>query len=172
VTASLTAANPDLIAGTGIFVGQCLFAATPSLALGVEALIHRGMNPSIRQVATQFSGSLVAKYDAEKWSSTVQVAPLEIGLHASYWHKLNANQSIGVEIEGKGAAGECATTLGYAFDIPGANCVVKAQMDTNLTIATTLEKKLTPLPLTLTLCCQGNQKKAQYITGIGLSVGS
>lgn len=55
----------------------------------------------------------------------MQVAPLEMGLHASYWHKLNANQSIGVEIEGKGAAGECATTLGYAFDIPGANCVVK-----------------------------------------------
>ena len=45
-------------------------------------------------------------------------------------------------------------------------------MDTNLTIATTLEKKLLPLPLTLTLCCQGNQKKAQYITGIGLTIGS
>ena len=64
---------------------------------------------------------------AEKWSSTIQVAPLEKGLHASYCHKLNDYQSIGVEIEGKGAAGarECSTTVAYAFDIPGADCTVK-----------------------------------------------
>lgn len=45
-----------------------------------------------------------------------------------------------------------------------------ASIDSNMNIATTIEKKLTPLPMSITLCCQGNQKKAQYMTGIGLSM--
>lgn len=53
----------------GIFVAQCLYAARPNLALGVEGLFHRGMNPSIRQVATNVSASLVAKYTGTQISN-------------------------------------------------------------------------------------------------------
>lgn len=68
---------------------------------------------------------MIAFFPGDNWSGAVQVSPLELALHASYYHKLNDNQAIGVELEGRGAAGECATTLGYSFDIPGAECTVK-----------------------------------------------
>lgn len=62
---------------------------------------------------------------AEDYSAAVQISPLELGLHASYYHKINENQAIGVELEGRSAASECTSTLAYSFDIPGAECTVK-----------------------------------------------
>ena len=49
--------------------------------------------------------------------------------------------------------------------------ILLAFLDTNLNIAATVEKKLSPLPMTLTLSCPGNQKKSQYVAGIGISTG-
>ena len=46
----------------GIYIGHCLYAVKPNLALGLEALMQRGMHPMLGQVTTQFSGSLAARY--------------------------------------------------------------------------------------------------------------
>lgn len=59
----------------------------------------------------------------ENWSSTVQCSPLDLSLHASYFHRLNKQHSVGVELEGR--ASEVSTTLGYVYDITGADCTVK-----------------------------------------------
>ncbi|KAF6030776.1 TOMM40L [Bugula neritina] len=159
-TLSLTAANPDLLAQTGIYIGHCLFAVKPNLAVGAEALFQRVLHPALGQVVSQLSGGLVAKYNGEDWSATAQISPLEMSLHTSYYHKMNEHQAVGVELEGRGAAGECSATLAYSFEIPNAECTVKASIDSNLSIATTIDKKLTPLPMSLTLCCQGNPKES------------
>ena len=62
---------------------------------------------------------------ADNWSAAVQVSPMELGLHTSYLHKLNPQQSVGVELDGKVATGECVATLGYCFEIPAAETTVK-----------------------------------------------
>lgn len=64
-------------------------------------------------------------YLADNYNAAVQISPLELGLHASYYHKLNDNQAVGVELEGRSIAAECTSTLAYSFDIPGADCTVK-----------------------------------------------
>lgn len=58
-------------------------------------------------------------------NAAIQVAPAELGLHASYYHKLNDNQAFGVELEGKRTTKECVATVGYSFEIPGAETTVK-----------------------------------------------
>lgn len=50
---------------------------------------------------------------------------MELGLHTSYYHKLNTNHAVGVELEGRAAASECTATAAYSYDIPGADCLVK-----------------------------------------------
>ncbi|XP_067936584.1 mitochondrial import receptor subunit TOM40 homolog [Watersipora subatra] len=170
-TLALTAANPDLLAQTGIYIAHGLYAVTSNLAFGLEGLVQRGLHPALGKVATQFSGSVVARYNVESYNAALQISPLELGVHASYYHKLTSSQAVGVELEGRGATGECNTTVSYSFDIPGADCVVKASADTGLNIIASVEKKLTPLPMALTLCCQANQKKSQYLAGIGVTAG-
>ena len=53
---------------------------------------------------------------------------MDLGIHASYYHKLTENQTLGVELEGKGAQGEAVSTVGYSFDIPGADCNIKGEV--------------------------------------------
>ena len=49
----------------GIYIAHGLYAPTPNLAFGVEALMQRGMHPALGQVVTQFSGSVVGRYKGE-----------------------------------------------------------------------------------------------------------
>lgn len=50
---------------SGIYVAHGLYALTPKISIGAEGIIHRGMNPTLRQIATQFSGSVAAKYTSK-----------------------------------------------------------------------------------------------------------
>lgn len=64
---------------------------------------------------------------AEKYNAALQIAPKELGLHASYYHKLSDNQALGAEIDGKVSTKECVATVGYSFDIPGSETSVKSK---------------------------------------------
>lgn len=49
----------------GIYIGHCLFAVKPNLAVGAEALFQRVLHPALGQVVSQLSGGLVAKYNGK-----------------------------------------------------------------------------------------------------------
>lgn len=70
------------------------------------------------------------------------MAPVEQGLHASYYHKLNDNQAVGVEIDGKRSTKECVATVGYSFEIPGAETIVKSELLDNDILLLTNDIKL------------------------------
>ena len=56
-------------------------------------------------------------------------------------------------------------------DVPRAGFVFRGAVDSNWTVKGVLEKKLLPLPLTLSLCGLLNHPKQSFTMGAGLIMG-
>ncbi|KAG1663718.1 Mitochondrial import receptor subunit TOM40 1 [Nymphon striatum] len=165
-TASLTAANTDVITETGIIIGQYLQSVTKSLALGAE-LVH--------QYGPQVPGggisnlSILGKYTGDSY--TVSGTLGSGGAHACYYHKCSEQLKVGVEVETNLRTEESVASVGYQIDLPKSNLAFRGMLDTNWIVGAVLEKKLTPLPFTFLLSGLINHDKNQFRFGCGLLIG-
>ena len=91
--------------------------------------------------------------------------------HLSFFQKCSENLQIGVETETNLRMGESTASLGYQFELPKGNVLMRGSIDTDFMIKGVLEKKLMPLPFTLALCGLLNHRKNQYSFGCGLIIG-
>ncbi|KAH0819666.1 hypothetical protein GEV33_003125 [Tenebrio molitor] len=118
-TASVTVANPDIIAGSGVMVLHYLQAVTPRLALGSELAYQKGPGIPGGEIALL---SAAAKYTTENTqiSGTLGVS----GVHLCYYQKASSQLQIGVELEANPRMQESVASIGYQVDLPKSEVVV------------------------------------------------
>ncbi|XP_074652355.1 mitochondrial import receptor subunit TOM40 homolog 1-like [Tubulanus polymorphus] len=167
-TASVTLGNIDIVNESGIVVSQYLQNVTSKLALGAELLYQYGPQVPGSEITVL---TLAGRYLGKNWQLSSNICPAAGGAHACYYHKINDNLHVGLELEGSLRMQECTATAGYQYEIPKANLTFRGQLDTNWCIGAVLEKQLQPLPFTLAISAYANQVKAMYKFGIGLIVG-
>ncbi|XP_017768009.1 PREDICTED: mitochondrial import receptor subunit TOM40 homolog 1-like [Nicrophorus vespilloides] len=165
-TASMTVANPDVVAGTGVMVLHYLQAVTPRLALGSELAYQKGPTIPGGEIALL---SLAAKYATENYqcSGTLGVS----GIHLCYYQRASKQLQIGVELEANHRMQEAVASIGYEVDLPKSDVLFKGHVDSNWTVGAVLEKKLNPLPFTLALSGLMNHTKGQFRLGVGIIIG-
>jgi mitochondrial import receptor subunit TOM40 len=78
---------------------------------------------------------------------------------------------MGVEFETNVRVQKCVATIGYQIDIPKADLVFRGMVDTDWSIGSVLEKKLTPLPFTLALSGLFNHSENAFQLGCGFIIG-
>lgn len=162
-TAAVTLGNPDVLVGSGILVAHYLQSITPCLALGGELVYHR--RPGEEGTVM----SLAGKYTLNNWLATVTLG--QAGMHATYYHKASDQLQVGVEFEASTRMQDTSASFGYQLDLPKANFLFKGSVNSNWIVGATLEKKLPPLPLTLSLCAFLNHRKNKFLCGFGLTIG-
>lgn len=169
-TASCTLVNMDIVNKSGIAVGHFLKNLTPKIDLGCEL---------VSQFSPQVPGgsatalSLVGRYTSHENNSVLSgnIQPTAANLH--YYKKITENFQAGVELETNLAMGESTASFGYQIDVPKADLTFRGSVDSNWQVGAVLEKKLQPLPLTLTLsgAIDHGSKQPSYKFGCGLVVG-
>lgn len=113
--------------------------------------------------------SLAGKYTLNNWLATVTLG--QAGMHATYYHKASDQLQVGVEFEASTRMQDTSASFGYQLDLPKANFLFKGSVNSNWIVGATLEKKLPPLPLTLSLCAFLNHRKNKFLCGFGLTIG-
>lgn len=167
-TASLTLGNPDVVHGTGVAVAHYLKSVAPWLSLGAELAY---------QASPQLPGghlavvSALGRVDFENDFSFAATLVNSGQVHATFYQKCSENLSVGVEVETNFRMQESTASLGYEFELPKANFVMRGSLDTDFIVKAVMEKKLAPLPFTLALCGMMHQRKHQYQFGMGLIIG-
>lgn len=137
-TLGITIANPNLIAKTGVVVGQYLRRLTENFDLGVELVYQKERALPGGQVSVL---SYAARYFAPNWTASATFG--SSGIHACYYHKQAQNLQFGVEFESNFRQLESSTaTFAYQVDVPEADMVFRASVDTNWTVGAVMEKKL------------------------------
>ncbi|KAJ8354788.1 hypothetical protein SKAU_G00223550 [Synaphobranchus kaupii] len=173
-TATVTVGNPDVLVGSGIVVAHYLQSIAPSLALGGELVYHH--RPGEEGAVM----SLVGRYTGINYVATLTVGGA--GAHASYYHKAPAIRyrstpslvsflQVGVEFEASTRMQDTSVSFGYQLDLPKANLLFKGSIDSNWLVGATLEKKVVPLPLALTLGASLNHRKNKFQCGFGVTIG-
>lgn len=167
-TFGLTIANPNLVAQSGVVVGQYLRRITECFDLGVELVYQREKALPGSQVSVL---SYAARYFAPTWTASATFGAS--GVHACYYHKQAQNLQFGVEFESNFRQGESSTTFAYQVDVPEADMVFRASIDTNWTVGAVMEKKLSQqIPFSLALSGMVNHAKGtEGKFGIGFVVG-
>ncbi|CAG0897058.1 unnamed protein product [Cyprideis torosa] len=167
-TLSLTTANPDALNNfSGVYVAQYLQSVSKSISLGSDLIYQRGPAVPGGQVAIL---KVVSKYQSpDDWSLVGSLGAGSASL--TYFQKCSDTLKIGVECEGSLRVQEVVTTVGYAVEVPRINLTFKASLDSNWTVASVLEKKLLPLPLTMVMSSQFNHGKGAFRLGCGVLLG-
>ncbi|CAG7833319.1 unnamed protein product [Allacma fusca] len=165
-TGSVAVVNPNLFSNSGIAVFHYLQSITSRIALGAELMYQQ--SPQIPGgAATLLSGSARFTGDSSVWSGYYG----SNGFGLCYYRRLNEELQVGVEVENSYQHQQTVASLGYQFDIPKANFVMKAMVDTNWTVTGVFEKRLNPMPFTFALCGSLNHAKNQFRLGCGLTIG-
>lgn len=165
-TSSLTAVNIDVVNNSGVIVGHHLHAVTPNVALGCELARQYGKN--VPGGSMTFL-SLAGRYSTPDYALSAVVG--SANFHLCYYQKASDELQVGVEVDTKFKMLESVGTLAYQADIPKADVTFKGSIDTNWTVAGVLEKKLQPLPVTLTLSGALNHAKSKFQLGCGFVIG-
>ncbi|KAK2705521.1 mitochondrial import receptor subunit TOM40 homolog 1-like isoform X1 [Artemia franciscana] len=163
---AITVANPDVVNGSGIAVGQYLQSLTPNLALGAELMYQKGGQVPGGEIAVL---SLVGKYSTPTTESCFTIGLNNI--HLSHYKKCSEQLQIGVEMETRIPAQESVATIGYQVDLPKINLTARGMVDTNWNVGIALERKLVPLPFTFILSGRLNHVENKFQLGCGLMVG-
>uniref|UniRef100_A0A2K6U1I3 Uncharacterized protein n=1 Tax=Saimiri boliviensis boliviensis TaxID=39432 RepID=A0A2K6U1I3_SAIBB len=145
-TAVVTLGNPDVLVGSGILV--LVYHPRP----GVEGAVM----------------SLAGKYTLNIWLATVTLG--QAGMHGTYYHKASDQLQVGVELEAGIGMQDTSVSFRYQLALPEANLLFKDSVDSNWIVGATLEKKLPPLPLTLTLQAFLNHHKNKFQCSFGLTI--
>jgi mitochondrial import receptor subunit TOM40 len=136
--------------------------------MGAELLYQCGPTVPGNQISIF---TLASRYTGNKWQLSGSLTPLAGGLHVCYYHKVQENFQVGVELEGSLRNQECTTTIGYQLDLPKSNVVFRGQLDSNWCVSAIMEKKLLPLPFTFAISGFANHVKGAYRFGVGLVLG-
>lgn len=167
-TTSLTLGNPDLVNGSGVGVLHYLKSVTPKLALGAELAYQASPQLPGGHVAV---GSLASRLSLDQDASLSATIGNSGQIHATYWQKCSDQLQMGVELEANLRMKEATATIGYEVELPKADLLVKACVDSDMNVKSVLEKKLKPLPFTLALGGHLNHKESKYMFGCGLIIG-
>jgi len=166
-TSSLTLANPDLINGTGVGVLQYLQRVTNKIDLGTEFVYQSSPQlPGGHIAALSFSG----RYSGPDYSLASTISNSG-AMHASFWQKCSDDLQVGTEIETNIKMQETVGTVGYQVDLARAGLLFRGAVDSNWNVKGVIEKKLAPLPLTLSLCGLLNHPKGSFQMGAALIMG-
>jgi len=166
-TSSLTLANPDLINGTGVGVLQYIQRVTKQVDLGSELVYQASPQlPGGHIAALSFSG----RYSGPDYSLASTISNSG-ALHASFWQKCSDDLQVGTEIETNIKMQETIGSVGYHVDVPRAGLSFRGAVDSNWNVKGVLEKKLEPLPLTLSLSGLLNHPKGSFQMGAALIMG-
>lgn len=166
-TTSLTGVNIDLIQNSGILRGQLLHQVTNSLSLGPELVVQYSKPDS--SLRTMSHLTLGGRFKADKYHVDATVSMTSA--HISYSHKANENLHLGVELVSDTMIRRNNASFYYQYDLTSAHTTFKGSIDTDLTVGALLEKRFTPLPITLALSAILNHPKNSTNVGIGLTVG-
>lgn len=166
-TASLTLANPDLLSGTGVGVFHYLQSVTKRLALGAELVYQASPQLPGGQIAAL---SVAGRYSGPDYSISSTLSNSG-SLHACFYQKCSEDLQVGTEIEANLKMQEVVATVGYQVDMPRAGFMFRGAVDSNWTVRAVMEKKLLPIPFTLSLCGLINHPKNSFQMGCGLIVG-
>lgn len=166
-TASGTLVNIDVVKRNGVAVCHLLKNLTPKLDLGCE--IASQFSPGVYDTAF----TLLGRYTSNEGDSVISGSLQASAARLHYFKKINENIKAAAELETNLAMGESVATVGYQIDIPNADLSFKGSLDSNLQVGAVLEKKLQPLPLTLTLsgAIDHGSKQPSYKFGCGLMIG-
>ncbi|CAK9303302.1 unnamed protein product [Gordionus sp. m RMFG-2023] len=181
---------------SGIIVAQYLQNVTPSIALGTELMYHRNPESNGAMMISPFGGamgagmpthnaimSVGARYTGSNYVASGSLG--SAGIKATYWQLISPIFQVGAEVETNPTFGESLATLAYQVNIgsvasqypnPSHNMnsqpsTFRAYIDSNATLGATIEKRLTPLPLTLSLSGSLNHAKNMSKFGIGVMLG-
>lgn len=167
-SAALTLGNPDPLNGAGVIVAQYMRQVARGFTAGAELMYQRGASMPGGQLAVCTLGT---RYAGSDWQFSANYTPMAKAVHACFYQKVNADVSIGAELEVNPRAQEATGTLGYQLELPSAAVTFRGQLDSNYCVGAVLEKRLPPMPFTLALSAFANHQKHSYRFGIGLIVG-
>ena len=88
-----------------------------------------------------------------------------------YLHRASNDLTLVAEFEGVPMQGESILSVGYKYDLPKANVSFKGVVDTQWNVSCIVEKRLDPLPASLTLSALINHVSDKSRFGIGFSLG-
>lgn len=165
-TATVTFANPDVVNLSGVFVGHYIQSITKNTDVGVELAYQRSLSIPGTQLALT---SLAARYTGSDYIVSGTAGPS--GVHVCYYQRASSQLQLGVELETNFRLQESSASIGYQVDLPKADLVFKGMVDTNWNVGATLDKKLTPMPFSLTLSGMLNHQKNQFRLGFGFIIG-
>ncbi|KAK6644968.1 translocase of outer mitochondrial membrane [Polyplax serrata] len=165
-SATLTVANLDIVNESGLVVAHYLRSVSKKVALGAELAYQFGPRVPGNEIALL---SLAGRYDAAEsaFSGTIGTH----ALHLCFYQKASEQLQIGCELETNFRMGESTGTIGYQIDLPKADLVFRGMIDSNWNVGAVLEKKLGPLPFTLSLSGMVNHNKQNFRLGCGFVIG-
>uniref|UniRef100_UPI00358EB400 mitochondrial import receptor subunit TOM40 homolog isoform X5 n=1 Tax=Myxine glutinosa TaxID=7769 RepID=UPI00358EB400 len=159
-TISLTVGNPNVIEGTGVAVLHFLQTISPCLSLGGEMVYHRQGNSE---------GAFVTA--AARYSGQDCVAAMNIGhggFHASYFHQ--ATSQFAVELSANMRSHKSCVSAAYQLKLPWQNALFRGCVDSAGGVGSVLEKRLRPLPVTLSLGAFLNHPLSQLTCGFTITI--
>ncbi|EDV28451.1 uncharacterized protein TRIADDRAFT_51380 [Trichoplax adhaerens] len=161
--ASVTTANPNIIDESGVVAFHYLQSITRKLCLGAEYLYQYGggMEGAVL--------SLGGRYTGKNWIAAATASGMNVNM--TYYHIGNESVRAGVDLDVNLRTRESVVSLGYELDVQKANMTVKNSIDSNWTITSVIEKKLLPMPFTLTLSGILNHVSNKCQFGVGFIVG-
>uniref|UniRef100_A0A1B6CVH6 Uncharacterized protein n=1 Tax=Clastoptera arizonana TaxID=38151 RepID=A0A1B6CVH6_9HEMI len=165
-TGSLTVANPNIINKTGILVAHYLQNVTSRIALGTELIYQCSPHIPGGQIAIL---SMMARYTDKnsQWSTTFGQTKFQL----CYYAKASEQLQFGVELESNFRLQESCATIAYQVDLPKADLNFKGMIDSNWNVGAVLEKKMLPLPFTLSISGLLNHHKNLFQLGLGFVLG-
>jgi len=166
-SASITAVNPDIVNDSGIVISHFLKKIAPRVNLGAELVYQFGPQIPGKQIAVY---SLGGSLSGDRWTASL-TASLMGAVHACYHHAVAPDLQVGVELETNYAQQESTTNVGFQYELPKADLLVRGMVDSNMNVGSVLEKKLSPLPFTFMLSAFLAHSKPTYRFGFGLMVG-
>lgn len=165
-TSTIAICNPDLLSGTGVIVAHYLQSVSKNIDLGAEVAYQRTPQLPGSQYAVT---SLAARYNGSDF--TVSGTCGFAGFHLCYYQKASSQLQLGVELETNFRVQEAVASIGYQIDLPKADLIFKGMVDSNWNVGATLEKKLLPMPFSLSISGMLNHQKNQFRLGLGFIIG-
>lgn len=165
-TASLDAAEPDISNRSGTLMGQFLLAVTNSLSIGAElgCVVHPNLPGGYY---SGFCGCARYVTDKGTWSGSVG-GP---GCQLCYYQKASSQLQFGVEFGANNITKHVAANFACQIDLPEPEIVFRGKIDTELTVAAVLEKKLPLQPLAIAISGYFNPSKSAFALGCGITMG-
>lgn len=164
-TSTIALANIDILKESGIIATTHLQRLTQNIDLGAEYIYQYTRQPG----QTVSSISLGGRYSLPNSTFSATVSPFST--HAALYYKANDNIQAGVDFDHNTRMQSSKVSLVYNVEVPKANIVFKAMVDTDWTVTSVLEKRLDGSPITLSLSGMLNHVKNAARFGIGLNLG-